>query len=237
MVVLQWDSVQGFVDVHQDRRGWCRLMIWQNNDPVALGLVSREEADAINHGHMFAGTELRKEVASSTEATLDWDMEGGIGMSGANAPDLEAEIAGCKGIIDESEVWKDVLGNQNIYSFTSFPSVVTWNHGMRKQDGVRVDGFKCSKSMFSRLPSVVTWTLHRGWKQGESDRVGGSNEEEGGMDVDEGGKLVEERRRGIQHWCAMAVDGLGEVVEDDRDGSAKKSAESEHQETGDLLYT
>eukprot|EP00961_Rhodomonas_salina_P193677 2614761-Rhodomonas_salina.1 len=78
-------------------------MIWQNDDPVALGLVSLKEADAIKHGRMFAGTELRKEVASSTEATPDQDMEGGIGMSGANAPDLEAEIGGCGGNIDESK--------------------------------------------------------------------------------------------------------------------------------------
>eukprot|EP00961_Rhodomonas_salina_P081294 1093115-Rhodomonas_salina.1 len=30
MVVLPWDSVPSFVDVHQDRRGWCRLMTRQN---------------------------------------------------------------------------------------------------------------------------------------------------------------------------------------------------------------
>eukprot|EP00961_Rhodomonas_salina_P023573 316531-Rhodomonas_salina.1 len=104
----------------------------QNVDPVGVGLVLREEADAIKHGCMFSGRQLRKEVASSTERTPDWEMEGGIGISAANASEFEAEIAGGESNIDESEVWKDVVGNP--MRFTSFPSVVTWNYGMRKQD-------------------------------------------------------------------------------------------------------
>eukprot|EP00961_Rhodomonas_salina_P023173 311297-Rhodomonas_salina.1 len=65
--------------------------------------------------------------------------------------------------IGESEVWKDVFGNTMGASFTSLPSVVTWNHGMRKRNAE--DGLKCRELIFSALPSVVTWTLHCGWKQ------------------------------------------------------------------------
>eukprot|EP00961_Rhodomonas_salina_P156878 2112021-Rhodomonas_salina.1 len=129
MVVLLWDSVQCFVDVHQDWSGWCRLMIWQNVDPVGLGLVSLEEADAIKHGRMFTGTQRRKELESSTERTPDQEMEEGMGISAVNASEFEAEI---ESNIEESEVWKDLVGNR--MRFTSFPSVVTWNYGMRKQD-------------------------------------------------------------------------------------------------------
>eukprot|EP00961_Rhodomonas_salina_P280377 3787461-Rhodomonas_salina.1 len=108
MVVLQWDSVPGFLDVHQDQRGWCRLMIRQNVDPIGLGLVPQGEADAIKHGRMFTGRERRMELASSTERTPDREMEEGMGISGANASELEAEI---ESNIAESEVWKDVFGN------------------------------------------------------------------------------------------------------------------------------
>eukprot|EP00961_Rhodomonas_salina_P099300 1335366-Rhodomonas_salina.1 len=107
--------------------------------------------------------------------------------------------------------------------FTSFPSVVTWNHGMRKHDGVGGDGSKCSGSMFSALPSVVTWTLHRGWKPGESDPVDGVH---GGMDVDEGGKSMDSSRSGIEEGGGRGLDEVeeGNVVEEDCDGSEKEAA-------------
>eukprot|EP00961_Rhodomonas_salina_P123409 1662597-Rhodomonas_salina.1 len=63
MVVLPWDSVPGFLDVHQDRSGWCRLMTRQNVDPVGLGLVSQGEADVIKDGRMFTARTWREELA------------------------------------------------------------------------------------------------------------------------------------------------------------------------------
>eukprot|EP00961_Rhodomonas_salina_P167955 2264248-Rhodomonas_salina.1 len=59
------------------------------------------------------------------ERTPDLEMEEGMGISVANASEFEAEI---ESNIDESMVWKDVVGNP--MRFTSFPSVVTWNYGM-----------------------------------------------------------------------------------------------------------
>lgn len=87
MVVLQWhsESVPGFLDVHQDQCGWRLLMIRQNVDPVTLGLVSREEADVIKHGHWFARSSLRKEFLESREGTPDGYMGAVNGMSAGNA--------------------------------------------------------------------------------------------------------------------------------------------------------
>eukprot|EP00961_Rhodomonas_salina_P117847 1586108-Rhodomonas_salina.1 len=197
MVVLQWhsESVPGFLDVHQDQCGWRLLMIRQNVDPVTLGLVSREEADVIKHGHWFARSSLRKEFLESREGTPD-------GYMGA--------------------VWLDVVGSGNIDSFRSLPSVVTWNHWMRKQDGARIDGFKCSKSIFSCFPSVVTWTLHAGWKQNESNWLDGLLEN------------AEERSGSSVKESAMAVDAWGLLAEDngDLDGQGKKGGERDMEEDG-----
>eukprot|EP00961_Rhodomonas_salina_P051960 697428-Rhodomonas_salina.1 len=116
-------------------------MTRQNVDPVGLGLVSQEEADAIKHGRMFTGRPWRKELASSAEKTPELEMEEEMAISGANGSEFEVEM---ESNIAESEVWKDVCGNR--MRFTSFPSVVTWNHAFRKLG---------RESMFSALPSVV----------------------------------------------------------------------------------
>lgn len=93
---------------------------------------------------------------------------------------------------------------------------------MRKQDGARIDGFKCSKSIFSCFPSVVTWTLHAGWKQNESNWLDGLLEN------------AEERSGSSVKESAMAVDAWGLLAEDngDLDGQGKKGGERDMEEDG-----
>eukprot|EP00961_Rhodomonas_salina_P284144 3840541-Rhodomonas_salina.1 len=67
--------------------------------------------------------------------------------------------------IEETEVWRDIFGSGNLASFSSLPSVVTWNHWRRMQCIIGNDGFKGNEPMFSSFPSVVTWISHHGLKQ------------------------------------------------------------------------
>eukprot|EP00961_Rhodomonas_salina_P169853 2288653-Rhodomonas_salina.2 len=47
MVLLPWDSAPAYQNVHQDRRGWFRLMSCQGIDGVDLGLVSTEVGEQL----------------------------------------------------------------------------------------------------------------------------------------------------------------------------------------------
>eukprot|EP00961_Rhodomonas_salina_P278067 3757118-Rhodomonas_salina.1 len=91
---------------------------------------------------------------------------------------IDSELGEGVARIEKTDVWLDVFGSRNIASFSSLPSVVTWNHWGGMQCLIGNNVLKGNEQIFSSFPSVVTWIQHCGLKLMETNSHCGLIEKE-----------------------------------------------------------